>query len=132
MARLGCKVTGLDANPSIIDQAKLHAKQQLLDIDYVASSIEEHVKENGDKYDAVVASEIIEHVTNKDEFLNACLDCLKPKGSIFITTISKTALANFTGVFLAEKVFKLLPEGTHEFNKFIEPHKLQRLLEDSK
>lgn len=53
-------------------------------------------------------------------------------GSVFITTLNKTFLANLLGVYLVENVLDLVPKGTHQFEKFIEPHKLQRLLEDCK
>lgn len=74
----------------------------------------------------------VEHVTEKDNFISSCSDCLKPAGSVFITTLNKTFLANLLGVYLVENVLDLVPKGTHQFDKFIEPHKLQRLLEDCK
>ncbi|CAH0551323.1 unnamed protein product [Brassicogethes aeneus] len=132
LARLGGCITGLDANESIIDHAQKHSMKQGLNISYSAGCIEDFAKNNKEKFDAIVASEIIEHVTQKEEFLKACLECLKPNGSIFITTINKTTPANFVAIFLAEDVVQLVPKGTHEFEKFIEPHKLQRILEDCK
>lgn len=132
LARLGAQVTGIDANSSLIDVAKKHSKESSLHINYVYTSIEEHSKMNAEKYDAVAASEIVEHVTEKDNFISSCSACLKPAGSAFITTLNKTFLANLLGVYLVENVLNLVPKGTHQFDKFIEPHKLQRLLEDCK
>lgn len=60
------------------------------------------------------------------------MKCLKPKGSIFVTTISKTVPSYLGGVVMAEYVLRLLPKGTHEWEKFIAPPQLQRLLEDCK
>nr|CAH7713947.1 unnamed protein product [Callosobruchus chinensis] len=130
LARLGCNVTGLDANTNLIELAKQHAEKKDLKINYVASSIEEHSSQQLGIYDAVVASEIIEHVTQKSEFVDACVKCLKPNGSIFITTLSKTNLAYFAGILISENLLNLLPKGTHQFEKFIEPGRLQKLLED--
>lgn len=131
LARLGSTVTGLDANYNVIETARSHCKQENLNIKYDVSSIEDHATENVEKYDVIVASEIIEHVTHKDEFIKACIKCLKPSGSIFITTLSKTTIANILAIQLAEYVFNLVPKGTHEIDKFIKPHELQRILEDN-
>lgn len=125
-------MTGIDANLNTIRLAKSHSELNNLKINYIASSIEEHASDHAEKYDAVVASEILEHVSKKEHFLEACVNCLKPKGSIFITTINKTSLANFLGIIMSENVLNLLPKGTHQFEKFIEPVKLQRMLEDCK
>lgn len=132
LARLGGKVTGIDANPNTIQLAKSHSEQNNLEINYLTSSIEEHASNHTEKYDVVVASEILEHVSKKSRFLEACVKCLKPNGSIFVTTINKTVLANFLGIVISENVLRLLPKGTHQFEKFIEPVKLQRMLEDCK
>lgn len=125
-------MTGIDANQEIIKLAKNRADSRKLAINYISSSIEDHATSNLDKYDAVVASEIFEHVTQKNDFLEACVKCLKPSGSIFITTLNKTMLANIAAIHFSEYLLRLLPQGTHQFEKFIEPHKLQRLLEDRK
>lgn len=131
LARLGSMVTGLDANPDIIEKAKCHSNQQNLNITYETDSIEHHACENVEKYDSVVASEVIEHVTHQDEFIRACVKCLKPSGSIFITTLSKTTLANILAIQFAENIMKFIPKGTHQIEKFIKPHDLQRMLESN-
>ncbi|XP_066255350.1 ubiquinone biosynthesis O-methyltransferase, mitochondrial [Euwallacea similis] len=130
LSRIGAQVTGIDANSRIIDVAKEHAKEGGLNVNYLYTSIEEHSKDNISKYDVIAASEIIEHVTEKEKFISACSDCLKPSGSIFITTINKTLLANFVSIFVVEDVIRLVPKGTHQIEKFIQPHTLQRILED--
>lgn len=130
LSRIGLNVTGLDANPDLIDVAKKHAAKNNLFINYINSSIEEHCSSAIEKYDAIVASEVIEHVTNKETFLTALLKCLKPGGSIFLTTLNQTLLAEICGIYFAENCLGIVPEGTHEIEKFIEPHKLQRMLED--
>uniref|UniRef100_A0A8C7EEB0 Coenzyme Q3, methyltransferase n=1 Tax=Nothoprocta perdicaria TaxID=30464 RepID=A0A8C7EEB0_NOTPE len=55
----------------------------------------------------------------------------EPEGSLFITTINKTQLSYVLGIWLAEKVIGIVPEGTHEWEKFIPPEELQHLLESS-
>lgn len=55
----------------------------------------------------------------------------KPGGSLFITTLNKTKISYVLGIVLAEKVMSLVPEGTHDWDKFIPPEELERLLESS-
>lgn len=130
---MGANTTGLDACEDLIKMAKLHAQaENLTSLEYVVSSIEDHCKNNVEKYDAVVASEVIEHVSAKEDFLNACIKCLKPKGSVFITTINKTQMASWIAIFFAENVLGIIPKGTHHYDKLIEPHRIQKMLDDSK
>lgn len=129
LSKLGATVTGLDADAQAIDIAKKHAAENhLKNISYIVSSVEDHVKENEGKYDAVVASEILEHVANRENFLKICVQCLKPGGSIFVTTLNRTLLADILGIRVAE-CMDLVPKGTHTIEKFTEPHEVQRMLE---
>ncbi|XP_043495248.1 ubiquinone biosynthesis O-methyltransferase, mitochondrial isoform X3 [Polistes fuscatus] len=131
-ARIGAEVTGIDTSLQLIDVAKKHA---LLDSDllgrlnYVQTSVENFEKENKEKYDAVVASEIIEHVIDPQLFLKCCSAIVKPGGSLFITTPNRTLLSWLSVIIAAEYIFKYVPIGTHEWNKFISPEEVQRLLE---
>ncbi|XP_044747410.1 ubiquinone biosynthesis O-methyltransferase [Coccinella septempunctata] len=132
LSKLGAKVTGLDADTQAVEVAKKHSTESCLEnVSYVASSIEDHVVGNKGKYDAVVASEILEHVSNRENFLKMCVECLKPGGSIIITTMNKTLLADILGIRIAECI-KLVPRGTHQIEKFTEPHEVQRILEKYK
>lgn len=114
----------------MINIAKEHAKndKNLNKLTYHCEAIEEHLKENFEKYDAVVVSEVIEHISEKVAFLDNCVKCLKPNGSIFITTFNKTFLSKVGGIFFAEKILNIIPRGTHEWDKFISPHKLETIL----
>lgn len=103
-----------------------------MNINYCFGTIENHYEERGVLYDAVVASEILEHVSEKEQFITSCANCLKPFGSLFITTINKTFLANILAICVAENFLQVVPKGTHQHEKFISPIKLQRLVEDSK
>ncbi|XP_034948811.1 ubiquinone biosynthesis O-methyltransferase, mitochondrial [Chelonus insularis] len=132
LARIGANVTGIDGSEELINTAKEHASLDpaLTDrLKYICTSIEDHTLENSNYYDAVVASEVLEHVTNKDFFIKCCVDVLKVNGSIFITTINKNLVSWLGSIILAEHVLKLIPVGTHEWEKFISPLDTQRLLE---
>lgn len=129
LAKLGAEVTGIDATEDLIQVAKSHGGS-IKSLEYICTSVEEYATDNQLKYDAVVASEIIEHITNKSQFLEACVKTLKPKGSIFVTTENKTTASYFGAIIAGEHILGLLPKGTHEWEKFITPPQLQRFLED--
>lgn len=134
LARLGASVTGIDATPNAIVTAQNHANLDpsiVSNLNYLETTIEEHATKNKGIYDVVVSSEVIEHVTNKELFVKACTETLKPGGSIIMTTISQTLTSLVGAIWAAEYVFKLLPVGTHQHEKFITPYKLRRLLEQN-
>lgn len=132
LARIGANVTGIDACQNVIDVASSHAQQDpsvSKSITYICRTVEEHAKEHKDFYDAVVATEVLEHVNHKDLFLEACVSTLKPGGSIFITTLNRTLALWAFGIVLAEYILRIIPQGTHELEKCIKPHETQALLE---
>lgn len=98
-------------------------------IEYHIETIEEHNARVDTKYDAVVVSEVLEHVNDKESFLRSCTASLLPGGSIFITTFNKTHFSWIGGILFAEHILNLIPKGTHDWNKFISPLETQRLLE---
>ncbi|XP_038213981.1 ubiquinone biosynthesis O-methyltransferase, mitochondrial-like [Zerene cesonia] len=133
LAKLGAIVTGVDASSTLIDLAKEHsnvdpevAKNKPT---YYCASIEEHAHKFANYYDAVVASEIIDHVANVELFLKQCVETLKPGGKIFITTPNKTRLSQFLVIFVAENVLNIIPKGIHTYDKFKSPKEVSALLQ---
>lgn len=94
--------------------------------------LQKHIEQYKNYYDGVVASEVIEHVINPELFMKSCIKALKPGGKLFITTPNRTWYSGIYMIFLAENVFKFIPKGTHEFNKFITPDELNILVETCK
>jgi len=129
LARIGADVTGIDACFDNIEVARDHtAKDQRLEnLKYLNTNIEDHADEVGEYYDAVVASEVIEHVDNQEVFVSKCSSVCKSSGSMFMTTISKTQLSWLVAIVGAEYVLRLLPTGTHEWDKFITPQNLSEM-----
>lgn len=127
----------IDPSDELIKMARNHLQnysQSKLPqrIEYHTESIEEHNMRVNSKYDAVVVSEVLEHVNDKESFLKSCTESLLPGGSIFITTLNKTHLSWIGGILIAEHLFNLIPRGTHDWTKFISPLETQRLLERCK
>lgn len=133
LARLHAKITGLDPADDLLRIASEHlSKDSEISkrIQYKSETIEDHARQNIGKYDAVIASEVLEHVNDKPSFLESCVLALKPGGSIFITTINKTNLSWFGGIIIAENVLSLVPKNTHDWEKFISPDEIERILQD--
>jgi len=126
MCRLGANVTGIDASSKNIKIAKLHSKKNKLKINYLCSSPEK-IK-NNKKFDVILNMEIVEHVENIDFFLKSCSKLLKKNGIMFVATINKTLKSYIFAIIGAEYVLKWLPIGTHEWEKFVKPNDLQKIL----
>ncbi|NWT23223.1 COQ3 protein, partial [Cardinalis cardinalis] len=134
LGRLGASVTGIDPvedNIRTADQHKSFDPVLAERIQYKSSSLEEIVEESMETFDVIVASEVVEHVADLEMFIKCCSQVLKPEGSLFITTINKTQLSYVLGIVVAEKIMGIVPEGTHEWEKFVPPEELERLLESN-
>ena len=125
MCRLGATVTGIDASAKNIEIAKIHAKKNNLNINYVCTSPEKIQKE---KFDVILNMEIVEHVENVDLFLNSSSSLLKKDGLMFVATINKTLKSYLFAIVGAEYILRWLPIGTHEWEKFIKPDDLKNIL----
>ena len=133
LARLGAKVTGIDASENAIKIANEHATKSRLEINYKCMSTGDLLKSNKkffNNYDIVIASEVIEHVNNRNLFLSDISNLCRSGGIIIFTTINKSFMGIFLAKFLAESILKTLPRDTHDPDKFISPKQLS--LEASK
>ncbi|MBS0537694.1 MAG: bifunctional 2-polyprenyl-6-hydroxyphenol methylase/3-demethylubiquinol 3-O-methyltransferase UbiG, partial [Proteobacteria bacterium] len=125
MARLGARVTGIDAAERNIATAAAHAAGQGLAIDYRATTAEA-LAADGRQYDVVLALEIVEHVADVDLFLATCGSLVKPGGLLFLSTLNRTAKAWALAIAGAEYVLRWLPRGTHDWKKFLKPSEAVR------
>lgn len=136
LARLGAQVTGIDLGEKLIEAARTHLEcsspELTNNVAYIIEPVDQHAKTNCECYDAVIVSEVLEHVDDKVALLEASVRTLKPGGSIFITTLNKTLPMWFGGVILGEYVLSLAPKGTHHWDKMISPLDVQRILDTSK
>ena len=126
MTRLGANVTGIDASNKNINIAKLHAKKNKLKINYLCSSPEKlKIKK---KFDVILNMEIIEHVEDINFFINSCSKLLKKNGLMFVATLNKTLKSYVFAIIGAEYVLRWLPIGTHDWEKFVRPEDLKKIL----
>ena len=126
MCRLGAKVTGIDASEKNINVAKLHAKNNNLNINYICSSPEK--LKNEMNFDVILNMEIVEHVENINIFLESCTKLLKKNGIMFVATLNKTLKSYIFAIVGAEYILRWLPIGTHEWEKFVTPKELISIL----
>ncbi|MCZ7674867.1 MAG: bifunctional 2-polyprenyl-6-hydroxyphenol methylase/3-demethylubiquinol 3-O-methyltransferase UbiG [Roseovarius sp.] len=128
MARLGAEVVGADAAAGNIPVARLHAEQSGLVIDYRHTTAEA-LAEAGERFDAVLNMEVVEHVPDPLDYLTACRQLVRPGGLHVCSTINRTARSFAAAIVGAEYIMRWLPKGTHEWSKFITPGELYSLLE---
>ena len=128
LKRLGANVTGIDASKSSIQIAKEHAKKSRLEINYKCITTSKFLKINEEKslnkFDLVIASEVIEHVYNREIFLAEISNLCRRGGLVVFTTINNSFLGILLGKYFAEHILKILPAGTHNVEKLISPKML--------
>jgi 2-polyprenyl-6-hydroxyphenyl methylase / 3-demethylubiquinone-9 3-methyltransferase len=128
LARLGAHVTGIDLGAENIAAARRHAEAGRLMIDYRAETVES-MAESGAAFDAVIASEVIEHVADPPGFIAAAARCIAPGGLFFGSTINRTRRSFAFAIIGAEYILRLLPRGTHQWDRFVTPQEFARYLE---
>ncbi len=128
MARLGAEVVGADAAAGNIPVAEVHARQSGLTIDYRHTTAEA-LAAAGERFDAVLNMEVVEHVSDPLAYLTACHDLLKPGGLMVCSTLNRNPKSYVMAIIGAEQVMRWLPRGTHDWRKFITPDELFALLE---
>jgi 2-polyprenyl-6-hydroxyphenyl methylase / 3-demethylubiquinone-9 3-methyltransferase len=140
MARLGATVTGIDADANAIAVAMAHAEHSGLEIAYKKATTDEVLSVSppsyppasggkahsarGEKFDIVLALEIVEHVANVDIFVEHCLKLCKPGGIVIFSTLNRTPQSFVFGKFAAEYILGWVPRGTHDWKKFLKPSEL--------
>ena len=128
LSRLGARVTGIDASENSIDVAKEHSINSRLEIDYKCISTSEILKNQKKKYlnrfDIVIASEVIEHINERKVFLSDVSKLCSPGGLVVFTTINSSFMGVLLGKFFAENILKVVPQNTHDPKKFISPQRL--------
>jgi 2-polyprenyl-6-hydroxyphenyl methylase / 3-demethylubiquinone-9 3-methyltransferase len=130
LTRLGAQVIGVDPSASNIAAAKLHADRGHLSIDYRCTTVEEmDVRE---RFDIVLAMEVVEHVSDVGMFIGRCAAMLKPGGLMVVSTLNRNWKSFALAIVGAEYVLRWLPRGTHQWEKFVTPDELARHLLDNR
>lgn len=124
MAKRGAKVTAIDMGQAQIEVAQLHALESQVEIDYHMVSAEQFSLEHPNSFDVITCMEMLEHVPEPASVLQALYTMLKPGGQLFLSTVNRNPKSYLLMLVAAEKLLKLVPQGTHQYNKFIKPSEL--------
>jgi 2-polyprenyl-6-hydroxyphenyl methylase/3-demethylubiquinone-9 3-methyltransferase len=130
LARLGASVVGADPAEENIEAAKTHAEATGVTVDYRATTAEA-LAEAGEKFDVVLAMEVVEHVVDVPAFVDSCASMVKPGGLLIAATLNRTLKSFALAIVGAEYVLRWVPRGTHQWDKFVTPRELERAIEDA-
>ncbi len=131
VAKMGAEVTAIDAGEKNIEIAKIHAQKSGLKINYVKSSVEDLDKKYQANFDVVLALEIVEHVSDVEDFIKESTKLLKPNGLLFIATLNRTIKSLITAKIGVEYILRWLPKGTHDWRKFVKPYQILKIAESN-
>jgi len=125
MAAAKATVTGIDMADAALAVARLHLHESKADVDYRQATAEEIAAEEAGSFDVVTCLEMLEHVPDPAQVISSCAELVKPGGHVFFSTINRNPKAFAFAIVGAEYILKLLPAGTHEYEKFIRPSELE-------
>ena len=131
MAAAGATVTGLDMAEKPLAVARLHQIESGLDVDYKHGTAEELASKEAGRYDVVTCLEMLEHVPEPSQVIASACQLVRPGGDVFFSTINRTPKSFMFAIVGAEYVLKMLPAGTHEYQKFIRPSELESWARDA-
>lgn len=124
MAQRGATVTGIDLGDKPLKVAKLHLLESGAQVDYRLIAVEVLAKEQPEHYDIVTCMEMLEHVPDPASVVRACAELVKPDGHLFFSTLNRNIKSYLFAIVGAEYLLKLLPQGTHDYEKFLKPSEL--------
>jgi 2-polyprenyl-6-hydroxyphenyl methylase/3-demethylubiquinone-9 3-methyltransferase len=130
LARLGAQMVGADPSEENIAVASAHAEDNGVEVDYRATTAEA-LAEAGEKFDIVLAMEVVEHVNDVGEFVATCASMVKPGGLMIAATLNRTLKSFALAIVGAEYILRWLPRGTHQWDKFVTPQELERAIEST-
>jgi 2-polyprenyl-6-hydroxyphenyl methylase/3-demethylubiquinone-9 3-methyltransferase len=128
LARLGGEVTGIDPAAENITAASTHAAESGVAVDYRATTAED-LAAAGEKFDVVLAMEVVEHVVDVPGYVATCASMVKPGGLMIAATLNRTMKSFALAIVGAEYVLRWLPRGTHQWDKFVTPEELEAAME---
>lgn len=131
MARQGAQVLGLDMGKEPLQVARLHALESGVEVTYRQGTVEALAEELPGHFDVVTCMEMLEHVPDPASVVRACARLAKPGGQLFFSTINRNAKSWLLMILGAERLLQLVPKGTHDHAKFIQPAELSRHAEQA-
>jgi 2-polyprenyl-6-hydroxyphenyl methylase/3-demethylubiquinone-9 3-methyltransferase len=131
MAGRGARVTGIDLSDKPLQIAELHALESGARVEYFKASAEELAAKLPGSFDVITCMEMLEHVPDPAQSVRACAELVRPGGALFFSTINRNPKSFLLAIVGAEYVLRLLPKGTHEYEKFIRPSELAQFAREA-
>lgn len=131
MARMGAQVTGIDMAEASLEVARLHGLESGIKVNYDCVTAETYAGQHAGQFDVVTCMEMLEHVPDPASVVAACAQLVKPGGSVYFSTLNRNPKAYALGIVAAEYILKLVPKGTHQYQRFIKPSELMSMMDNS-
>jgi len=128
MARKGATVTGIDLGEKALKVADLHSLESGVPVRYKLIAAEEMAAQEAGQYDVVTCMEMLEHVPDPAAIVRACAALVKPGGQVFFSTLNRNPKSYLFAVIGAEYILRMLPKGTHDYEKFLTPSELSQFI----
>jgi 2-polyprenyl-6-hydroxyphenyl methylase/3-demethylubiquinone-9 3-methyltransferase len=131
MASVGADTLGIDMADGPLAVARLHQAESGADVTYEQMTAEALAARSPGEFDVVACLEMLEHVPDPSQVIRSCAELVKPGGHVFFSTINRNPKSFAFAIVGAEYILKLLPTGTHEYQKFIRPSEMDEWARDA-
>jgi 2-polyprenyl-6-hydroxyphenyl methylase/3-demethylubiquinone-9 3-methyltransferase len=131
LAGQGAAVTGIDIAAKALAVAKLHLHESGCQVDYQLTTAESWAEQNPSGAQVVTCMEMLEHVPDPASVVEACANMLVDGGHLFMSTLNRNPMSFAVAIVGGEHITRIIPKGTHQYDRFIKPSELCRWLRAS-
>ncbi len=125
LASAGAQVTGIDLAEDALQVARMHLLESGAVVDYKLKDVEKQAAATPAAFDALTCMELLEHVPDPARLVDACARLVRPEGKLFFSTINRNAKSFLFAIIGAEYLLRMVPRGTHSYERFIRPSELE-------
>ena len=124
LAASGAQVIGIDVASKALSVARMHLHESALEVDYQQATAESWAEQNPASADIVTCMEMLEHVPDPASVVASCADLLVAGGHLFMSTLNRNAASFAVAILGGEYIARVVPKGTHQYERFIKPSEL--------
>ena len=124
LAAEGARVTGIDIAEKALSVAKLHLHESGCEVNYQRATAESWAEKYPSSAKIVTCMEMLEHVPDPASVVSACASMLVPGGHMFMSTLNRNAVSFAVAILGGEHIARVIPKGTHQYDRFIKPSEL--------